>query len=171
MTCFHPIPAYRDGDGPIQFHDTGKGRPIEIPCGQCIGCRLERSRQWAMRCVHEASLHDDNCFVTLTYNDQHIPSDAGLRHRDYQLFMKRLRKAYPKKKLNSTSVENTVIATLVLIITVYYSVSILMIGCIYLIRRLANLFIPLPRSKKYGASDLSRLEQLRLKARRTWHGM
>ena len=41
--------------------------PLEIPCGQCIGCKLERSRQWAMRCVHEALLHEENSFITLTY--------------------------------------------------------------------------------------------------------
>lgn len=51
-----------------------------------------------MRCVHEASLHDRNCFVTLTYNDKYLPSDHSLRHRDFQLFMKRLRKHYPREK-------------------------------------------------------------------------
>lgn len=135
MTCFHPIQAYRDGDGPVLFHDTGKGRPIKIPCGQCIGCRLERSRQWAMRCVHEASLHLDNCFITLTYNDQHIPSDAGLRLRDYQLFMKRLRKAYPKKKLSFITVVNMVTSLIGLIIMRYYSIITSMIGSICLIPR------------------------------------
>lgn len=42
--------------------------------------------------MHEASLHDSNLFVTLTYNDDHLPEDLSLRHRDFQLFMKRLRK-------------------------------------------------------------------------------
>ena len=66
--------------------------PIQVPCGQCIGCRLERSRQWAMRCVHEAQLHDYNSFITLTYDDQHLPQNASLRKEDFQKFMKRLRK-------------------------------------------------------------------------------
>ena len=35
---------------------------LTLPCGNCIGCRLERSRQWAVRCMHEASLYEDNCF-------------------------------------------------------------------------------------------------------------
>lgn len=74
---------------------------MEVSCGVCIGCRLDRSRMWAMRCVHESSLHEmdgGNCFVTLTYADEHMPEDFSLRHEDFQLFLKRLRKHfYPQK--------------------------------------------------------------------------
>lgn len=69
-------------------------QPVTIPCGQCIGCRLERSRQWAIRCVHEASLHEDNCFITLTYNNENLPKDGSLQLSDFQKFMKRLRKHF-----------------------------------------------------------------------------
>ena len=72
-------------------------QPITVPCGQCIGCRLERSRQWAIRCVHEASLHDDNCFITLTYNMDNLPPGSTLVKEDWQLFMKRFRKRINKK--------------------------------------------------------------------------
>jgi hypothetical protein len=65
---------------------------MEIPCGQCAGCRLERARQWAIRCIHEASLYDQNCFLTLTYSPEHVPPDGSLRPRDIVLFFKRLRK-------------------------------------------------------------------------------
>lgn len=65
--------------------------PLTLPCGQCVGCRLERSRQWAIRCTHEASLHADNCFITLTYNDDHLPEDKSLNVEHFQRFMKRLR--------------------------------------------------------------------------------
>lgn len=44
-----------------------------------------------MRCTHEASLHADNIFITLTYDNEHLPSNLGLRYRDFQLFMKRLK--------------------------------------------------------------------------------
>lgn len=64
---------------------------LKLPCGQCIGCRLERSRQWAVRCVHEASMHDENSFVTLTYDDGHLPQGGTLVKKDFQDFMKRLR--------------------------------------------------------------------------------
>ena len=68
---------------------------MEVACGQCLGCRLDKSRMWAMRIVHESSLHEldqGNCFITLTYDDEHMPSDWSLRKSDFQKFMKRLRK-------------------------------------------------------------------------------
>jgi len=63
----------------------------QVPCGSCIGCRLEKSRQDAVRCVHEASLYEDNCFVTLTYSDDFLPPNSTLVKEHVQLFMKRLR--------------------------------------------------------------------------------
>lgn len=68
--------------------------PLTIACGQCIGCRLERSRRWAIRCVHEASLHEKNCFITLTYRDECMPELGTLVLDDWQRFMKRLRKEF-----------------------------------------------------------------------------
>lgn len=65
---------------------------LSIQCGQCIGCRLEYSRQWAMRCMDEASLYENNSFITLTYDDKHLPKGGSLEKRDFQLFMKKLRK-------------------------------------------------------------------------------
>ena len=62
-----------------------------------MGCRLEKARQWAVRMTHEASLHEDNCFVTLTYADENLPAHGSLCKRDVQLFMKRLRKKYDHK--------------------------------------------------------------------------
>lgn len=65
-----------------------------LPCGQCVGCRLERSRQWAIRIVHEAKCYENNCFLTLTYNDEHLPHDLSLDYRDFVLFMMRFRKKF-----------------------------------------------------------------------------
>jgi len=78
-----------------QFADL----PIEIPCGICMGCRLEKSAQWAMRITHEQQLHQENCFLTLTYNPESLPHLGSLQKEDVQLFMKRLRKNYPDKKI------------------------------------------------------------------------
>lgn len=64
-------------------------RSLKLPCGQCIGCRLNRSRNWAVRCVHESQLHDSSWFLTLTYDDEHCP--ASLCYPHFQKFMKRLR--------------------------------------------------------------------------------
>lgn len=94
MACFRPLKAYRKPGGGVAF-DGVKGyvdRPLDLPCGQCIGCRLARSRDWAVRCVHEAQLHEASCFVTLTYDEDHLPEDGGLVLRHWQLFAKRLRK-------------------------------------------------------------------------------
>lgn len=65
---------------------------MSVACGQCIGCRLERSRQWAIRCYHEAQMWEENCFVTLTYAPEHLPPDRSLHLDHFQKFMKRLRK-------------------------------------------------------------------------------
>ena len=73
------------------------GTKTLLPCGRCIGCRLEHSRQWAVRSVHEISLHDQNCFVTLTFSNENLPSNYSISKRDLQLFFKRLRKKISKK--------------------------------------------------------------------------
>lgn len=70
------------------------GEPLTVPCGQCIGCRLERSRQWAVRNMHENALHFESCFITLTYDDDHLPYGNTLVLDHFQLFMKRLRKKH-----------------------------------------------------------------------------
>lgn len=90
--------AYRAPGGKIAFNSKkGFGDlPLELPCGQCLGCRIERARSWAVRCVHEASLHERNCFLTLTYSPQQLPDSGSLVKEDCQLFLKRMRKACGK---------------------------------------------------------------------------
>lgn len=95
MPCYHPMPAVRMSDGTVRFvsrSKRGAQDSLELACGQCVGCRLERSRQWAMRCLHEASLHENNAFITLTYSDSNLPRGGSLDYSDFQNFMKRLRK-------------------------------------------------------------------------------
>lgn len=83
----------------------------EIPCGQCMECRLEYSRQWANRCLLESNLHDENCFITLTYENENVPVSKNvanpvtgevqdyqtLRKEDLQKFFKRLRSRLAEK--------------------------------------------------------------------------
>ncbi len=97
MSCFSPITGYRTPAGKVTFKQKEGyyDKPVTIACGQCRGCRLERSRQWAVRCVHEAQMHADNSFITLTYDDDHLPEWGSLVLRDWQLFVKRLRKKSP----------------------------------------------------------------------------
>ncbi|AXH76962.1 MAG: replication initiator protein [Microviridae sp.] len=96
MPCYKPINAYRTADGGAVFAQLGRYDivgDIRLPCGQCIGCRLDRAREWSVRCLHEAKMHDANSFITLTYKDENIPPLGSLQYRDFQLFMKRFRKA------------------------------------------------------------------------------
>ena len=117
MPCYKPLLAYvygrtAAGKQAIKFIGKGPSAPdgvekiISVPCGQCIGCRLDYSREWANRCILEASYHESNYFVTLTYSNSHLPinyhcsdlhtGEAGecpsLSKRDVQLFLKRIRK-------------------------------------------------------------------------------
>lgn len=107
MTCYHPLQAYKSltelterGKAVITFAPPkGPSEVVRLPCGQCIGCRLDKSLQWALRCVHEASMHDENSFVTLTYDEKHLPTDESLCKRHHQDFIRRLRREFPKHKV------------------------------------------------------------------------
>ena len=107
MTCYRPMEAAQEeGKRPLIYKKgmrpkkLGPGwKAIELPCQQCVGCRLEKSRQWATRCIHEASMHEDNCFITLTYSEENKPWDGSLNKQHFQLFMKRLRQKYKDKKI------------------------------------------------------------------------
>ena len=105
MTCRRPIQAAQGPNGgkPITYK-TGQRpktlahgyRALELPCGQCKSCRLEKSRQWAMRMTHEAAYWEEfyneySWFLTLTYDDKHLPYGGTLVKEDIQNFWKRLR--------------------------------------------------------------------------------
>lgn len=99
MACDAPLRAYRHSDGSVTFTPAGADSKIDLPCGQCTGCRLERSRQWAVRCMHEAQMHLQNCFITLTYNDANFPTWGNLNHDHFQDFIRKLRKHLAPKTL------------------------------------------------------------------------
>lgn len=96
----------------VGFHSDGKTlcwsykksskefATFQLPCGQCIACRLEYARQWAVRCVHEAETHEENCFITLTYDEQNLKSDK-LVYTDFQTFAKNLRTQIFQELLDS----------------------------------------------------------------------
>ncbi len=101
MTCYSPLKGFENKeDGGIVFKRSSvAGKPMEISCGQCIGCRIDKSKEWAARIVHEAQMHQDKCFVTLTYNEENLPGDEGLDKGHFQKFMKRLRARNEDKKI------------------------------------------------------------------------
>lgn len=96
MACYRPRHGFRAPDGTIHTSRSGaySDLPVTTSCGQCWGCRLERSRQWAVRCIHEAQLHEHNSFLTLTYRDEKLPPNKSLVVKDWQNFAKRLRKRH-----------------------------------------------------------------------------
>ena len=99
MPCHNPVLGYRsrvpnsNGKRSIVFtkNEGFEDLSVLLPCGQCIGCKLDRSLDWATRIVHEASLHPKSSFVTLTYEDRHLPPNGTLVKKHVQDFLKRLR--------------------------------------------------------------------------------
>ena len=135
MTCYHPLHAFQFGltkDGKPSYKITSNkvksiyydevnhhyymsddpnkydnNKYIDLPCGKCIGCRIDYSRNWALRCMLESEYHSITMFLTLTYDDAHVPHssyvdyDTGevkdiltLVPDDFTKFMKRLRYYY-----------------------------------------------------------------------------
>jgi len=83
----------------VAVRPFSKDRPpaddeFEVPCGKCIGCKVDRSRAWSIRIGHEAQGWDSNLFCTFDYSPEHLRS-WSLEYRDFQGFMKRLRKRLP----------------------------------------------------------------------------
>lgn len=67
-----------------------------VPCGKCLACRIAKRREWQLRMLHELACHDDAVFVTMTYDDNHLPENSSLSVSDLQKFFKRLRKELKK---------------------------------------------------------------------------
>lgn len=86
MACYHPW--RKDGDRQL------------LPCGQCRGCRAAKSREWSMRCMHEAAMHKDNVFFTGTVDDDHL-GNGSLDRELFGSFMKRLRRRIEPAKVRS----------------------------------------------------------------------
>ena len=103
MPCYSPIHGYKGLNGQFtQNHaKSPTGLKMTIPCTKCIGCRLEHSRQWATRMVHELKYHEDAVFITLTYNDKHLPENGSLNLTDWQEFMVKLRNHFAIKLYDS----------------------------------------------------------------------
>lgn len=115
MVCYRPLQAFLvkncvTGKNRIVFPNKRKNilrsvdaveescevsGDIKLPCSYCVGCRLEYSRQWSVRCVHEASSHASNCFITLTYSNDYLPPNGSLVKSHMQGFFKRLRARFP----------------------------------------------------------------------------
>jgi hypothetical protein len=101
MPCTNPILAYRKTNGAINFmrksdYDAPHANKMLMPCGKCIICLRNKAKSWMLRMANEAKMHEQNCFITLTFEDEHLPKHGSLRLEDPQKFLKRLRKYLEK---------------------------------------------------------------------------
>jgi len=114
LACTTPIRGVRGSDGVVRLKKGipdsrlfgGGTRPeLELPCGRCMDCKVRRTQDWVTRVTHETTLHDDACFLTLTFSDdglalrelQHGTHRYDLDMGDWQRFAKRLRKELKKR--------------------------------------------------------------------------
>lgn len=106
VSCFYPLWAKPPAEGEDRktlfarrwepelrdevhrAHDIGL---MPIPCGKCYGCRSDQRQAWTIRCSHEASLYDNNTFLTLTVDEDHLPWHGSLNQKLLSAFCKRLR--------------------------------------------------------------------------------
>ena len=109
MACTKPKLAYKQG-----LTENGKQKLVFkwqpgftkqqeqlLPCGKCLSCKLDYAKEWALRITHEASLLEENCFITLTYNNEHLPEDKSVHRSEVQNFLKRLRKKIAPRKIKT----------------------------------------------------------------------
>lgn len=95
MACYKPVTAWKPLEGGVILFSEKKGcREIQIACGQCIGCRIRKREEWAVRIFAESKMHEKNVFCTFTYNDDHVPDDYSLHYRHMQLLHYRMRQKY-----------------------------------------------------------------------------
>lgn len=119
MTCLKPITAWKKRiadltqnpwdyykDKKLRFKDPKNDKiweKVQIACGHCLGCALDKSNTWATRIATEIKNHKENCFITITYNNENLPINENgkmtLRKKDFQDFLKRLRYHINKKIL------------------------------------------------------------------------
>jgi len=91
--CLFPVRAELQEFGRPKLDPEGS---LQLPCGKCFECISSRAVDWALRASHEISEHNENCFLTLTYDDQNLPSFLIVKS-EFQKFMKKLRKKTKSK--------------------------------------------------------------------------
>lgn len=102
--CLYPKEFYVNDKARLLYTDT-EGKPVymtkkvTVACGKCVECLQKRSEEWSFRIMDECSMWRDNCFVTLTYNDENLPQNGTLVKSDLQKFLKRLRRAVEPVKI------------------------------------------------------------------------
>lgn len=109
MPCYYPIGAYQQApNARVELYARDQrdlflsrlGKHFTVPCGKCSGCRRTQALNFATRCMHEASQHRYNSYITLTYDEKNLPDDLSLHHEHFVTFMKALRNALARGNRN-----------------------------------------------------------------------
>lgn len=93
MNCKNPVRILKNLDR-ILYPDG-----LLVPCGKCLNCRIQKRSEWALRLLHESEFWYEKSFITLTYDDDHIPENNSLKKEHLQLFLKRLRKNLGNRRI------------------------------------------------------------------------
>lgn len=108
MRCIRPIKAGFSALGDIVYSKQSASKELcgfEFECRKCLPCRLNIAREKAIRALHESKMHEENIFLTLTYNEESLESPR-LQYEHWQGFIKDLRSkvGYSPDKRISTMV-------------------------------------------------------------------
>ena len=100
MPCTDPMKAWvngtheKTGKDKYVFRKPNQQSPEDaqlLPCGKCLSCQIDKSKEWATRGFHESQCHSENSFITLTYDEEHLPEHGTLDKQDLKNFIKLLR--------------------------------------------------------------------------------
>lgn len=114
MSCLNPLYAvrykYHDDEGLVKYKikilNSSKYSEtrakltfgddlLQLPCGHCAACKMAYRKDWSVRCEMESMFHQKSCFVTLTFDDEHLkPLPVK---EDVQYFLHKLRDTYKIK--------------------------------------------------------------------------
>lgn len=105
MRCMSPRVVQLRSCGLKQVDDISTMSPAStkgkcmVPCGTCINCRIDQSRVWRNRLLLENACHGNSCFVTLTYADKYLPDPPHVKKKDFQDFIKKIRRNIEPNKI------------------------------------------------------------------------
>jgi hypothetical protein len=103
MPCYFPRPGKANPAQNGKWVSLDKAphhwEDLTISCNQCLGCRLRRGLEWTTRNTAESYMHDEQCFITLTYDDENLPHNRSLNYTHFQKFIRSLRDDNKRKTI------------------------------------------------------------------------
>lgn len=103
--CTRELTCYENPDGgrPVFSYSRGTReglRELKLPCGKCPECMKDYYTMWATRGSRELSQWDSSLFITLTYDEKHLPKNNSLDKGEIQRFIKRVKHHFGSTKSN-----------------------------------------------------------------------